>query len=103
MSNIIFRFQSISSLLHPFGQCVDFLNPKVVEPMLAPGMEEAVKFVQGLEEKDLKEKVMLSIQALVLSLLGYTGWREEASHLSWSRSRKGHCVIFLTPSFGWIY
>ncbi|XP_064624443.1 ubiquitin carboxyl-terminal hydrolase 24-like isoform X2 [Lineus longissimus] len=59
---------SISALLQPFGQCVDFLNPKVVEPMLAPGMEGAVRFVQDLKENDLKEKKVGSVSDLLATM-----------------------------------
>lgn len=45
------------SLLGPLGICAEFLNHKVVQPLLAPGMEIAVKFVQNLTENDLKDKV----------------------------------------------
>ena len=47
----------MAALLRPFGMCAEFLNPKVVTDLLAPGMEKAIKFIQNLEEKDLKEKV----------------------------------------------
>ena len=47
----------MSSLLAPLGKCAERLNPKVVQPLLAPGMEVAVKFVQNLSDNDLKDKV----------------------------------------------
>ena len=47
----------MSALLSPFGQCAEFLNTTVVQPILAPGMEIAVQYVQKLDENELKEKV----------------------------------------------
>lgn len=47
----------MAALLRPFGMCAEFLNPKIVTEILAPGMEKTIKYIQNLEEKDLKEKV----------------------------------------------
>lgn len=47
----------MAALLQPFGQCAELLNTKVVQTILAPGMEIAVKYVQKLGDDDLKEKV----------------------------------------------
>lgn len=47
----------MAALLRPFGMCAEFLNPKVVTEILAPGMEKTIKYIQNLEERDLKEKV----------------------------------------------
>ena len=47
----------MAALLQPFGQCAELMNTKVVQPILGPGMETAVKYVQKLSDDDLKEKV----------------------------------------------
>ena len=41
----------------PFGMCAELLNTKVVQPLLGPGMEIAVKYAQNLNDEDLKDKV----------------------------------------------
>ena len=38
--------------------CAEFLNPEVVRNVLANGMDKSIKYVQNLEEKDFKEKVL---------------------------------------------
>ena len=63
--------QSMSALLSPFGQCAEFLNTTVVQPILAPGMEIAVQYVQKLDENELKEKVGFQH----LGRRGYSIWR----------------------------
>ena len=47
----------MAALLAPLGVCAEYLDDGVVEPMLCAGMGKAVKFVQGLEATELKEKV----------------------------------------------
>lgn len=59
MDDFFISFQSMAALLRPFGMCAEFLNPKVVTEILAPGMEKTIKYIQNLEEKDLKEKVLV--------------------------------------------
>ena len=54
---LLLFFQSMAALLQPFGNCAEYLNPKVMQVVFAPGMEKAVRYVQELEENDLKEKV----------------------------------------------
>ena len=49
--------QSMAALLAPLGVCAEYLNESVVEPMLCVGIEKAVKYVQSLEDNELKEKV----------------------------------------------
>lgn len=41
----------------PFGHCAELLNTSVVQQLLAPCMETAVKYVQKLSDDDLKDKV----------------------------------------------
>ncbi len=50
-------FQVMSALFMPFGECAELLNTKAVQPLLAPGMETAVRYVQKLSDDDLKDKV----------------------------------------------
>ncbi|CAH1774066.1 unnamed protein product [Owenia fusiformis] len=66
---------AMSALLAPLGQCAEYLNGKSVQPMLATGMERAVKYVQGLKEDELKDKkvgcvneMLASIKLLCLSI-----------------------------------
>eukprot|EP00105_Crassostrea_gigas_P001822 XP_011414140.1 PREDICTED: ubiquitin carboxyl-terminal hydrolase 24 [Crassostrea gigas] len=59
---------SMAALLRPFGMCAEFLNPKVVTEILAPGMEKTIKYIQNLEEKDLKEKKIGSVSDLLASM-----------------------------------
>ena len=49
----------MAALLAPFRQCAEFLNVKVVQNELAPGMEAAFKFVENLSEDDLKDKASI--------------------------------------------
>ena len=51
----------MAALMQPFGQCAELLNTKVVHSILAPGMEIAVKYVQKLNDDDLKDKVYIII------------------------------------------
>lgn len=59
---------SMAALLRPFGMCAEFLNPKVVTEILAPGMEKTIRYIQNLEEKDLKEKKIGSVSDLLASM-----------------------------------
>lgn len=47
----------MAALLHPIGLCAEFLNPEAVKPVLAPGLEKIVTYIQELSENDLKDKV----------------------------------------------
>ena len=51
----------MSLLLRPFGVCAEFLNNSVMQGQLRPGMERAIKKVQGFEENDFKEKVDVKV------------------------------------------
>ncbi|BFY99847.1 hypothetical protein BsWGS_02887 [Bradybaena similaris] len=74
---------SMSLLLRPFGACVDFLSQNVMNTMLRPGMERAVKTIQALEEKDFKEKKMGSVSDLLSSmkLLCLQMWPQDVDNL----------------------
>jgi ubiquitin carboxyl-terminal hydrolase 9/24 len=50
----------LASLLAPFGNCAEYLNASVVKPVLGPGLDRAVQFVQNLKENDLKDKVCIN-------------------------------------------
>ena len=58
----------MAALLAPLGVCAEYLDDGVVEPMLCAGMGKAVKFVQGLEANELKEKVRYISHESSLSL-----------------------------------
>ena len=47
----------MAALLEPFGNCAEFLNSPVVQPLLLPAMDKSVSYVKNLTENDLKEKV----------------------------------------------
>ncbi len=47
----------MAALLAVFGSCAEFLNPKVIQDVLQPGMEHSVKYINGLGETELKDKV----------------------------------------------
>ena len=49
--------------------------------LLAPGMEKAIKFIQNLEEKDLKEKVNIG----AWGKLGGGGWYQIYWPLGWRK------------------
>ena len=52
--------------MQPFGQCAELLNTKVVQSILGPGMEIAVKYVQKLNDDDLKDKVHHCLKLICL-------------------------------------
>ena len=60
--------QAMAALMQPFGQCAELLNTKVVNSILGPGMEIAVKYVQKLNDDDLKDKVYINHY---LKLMGF--------------------------------
>lgn len=59
---------SMAALLKPFGMCAEFLNPSVATEVFSPGLEKAVKYIQGLEENDFKEKKIGSVSDLLTSM-----------------------------------
>ncbi|XP_064607447.1 ubiquitin carboxyl-terminal hydrolase 24-like isoform X2 [Liolophura sinensis] len=59
---------AMAALLRPFGVSAEYLNFSVVEKLLTPGMERAIKYVQSLEEKDFKEKKVGSVSDLLASM-----------------------------------
>ena len=66
--------QSMSALLSLFGQSAEFLNTPVVQSILAPGMEIAVRYVQKLDENELKDKVSTYVCTLcVVKYILYPG------------------------------
>ncbi|KAJ7423927.1 hypothetical protein WISP_31194 [Willisornis vidua] len=56
---------AISALVQPFGVCAEYLNSSVVQPMLDPVIHKMIKYVQNVEEKDLKDKRLVSIPELL--------------------------------------
>ncbi|NXT36642.1 UBP24 hydrolase, partial [Pelecanoides urinatrix] len=56
---------AISALVQPFGVCAEYLNSSVVQPMLDPIIHKMIKYVQNVEEKDLKDKRLVSIPELL--------------------------------------
>ncbi|XP_035828590.1 LOW QUALITY PROTEIN: ubiquitin carboxyl-terminal hydrolase 24 [Aplysia californica] len=74
---------SMSLLLKPFGVCAEYLNQNVMQSMLRPGMERAIKYIQSLEEKDFKEKKIGSVSNLLSSmkLLCLKMWPQDVDKL----------------------
>lgn len=59
---------SVSALVQPLGVCAEYLNPNIVQPMLDPVIHKMITFVQNLEEKDLKDKRLVSIPDLLSAI-----------------------------------
>ncbi|XP_063403289.1 ubiquitin carboxyl-terminal hydrolase 24-like [Mytilus trossulus] len=74
---------SMSALLSPLGVCAEFLNPKVVQEVLAPAMEKCIKFVQNLDEKDFKQKNIGCVSELLgsMKLLCIQMWPQHTDSL----------------------
>ncbi|XP_077980970.1 ubiquitin carboxyl-terminal hydrolase 24-like [Glandiceps talaboti] len=58
----------MAALLYPFGLCAEYLNAQKVSTILQPMMEKAIKYVQELEENDLKHKKSGSVSDLLSSM-----------------------------------
>lgn len=51
----------MAALLEPLGLSAEYLNQKKFQTLLAPGLDKAVQYIQGLKEQDLKHKVTYKI------------------------------------------
>ncbi|XP_043941443.1 ubiquitin carboxyl-terminal hydrolase 24 [Protopterus annectens] len=58
---------AISALVQPLGVCAEYLN-SVVQSMLDPVIHRTIKYVQSIEEKDLKDKRLVSIPELLSAI-----------------------------------
>jgi len=47
----------MASLLAPFGNCVDVLNPAVFQPLLVDGLKMTFNYAKNLDDSDFKDKV----------------------------------------------
>uniref|UniRef100_A0A3P9KIM4 Ubiquitin carboxyl-terminal hydrolase 24 n=1 Tax=Oryzias latipes TaxID=8090 RepID=A0A3P9KIM4_ORYLA len=59
---------SVSALVQPLGVCAEYLNSSLVQPMLDPVIHKMITYVQNLEEKDLKDKRLVSIPELLSAI-----------------------------------
>uniref|UniRef100_A0A8C1XUB1 Ubiquitin specific peptidase 24 n=1 Tax=Cyprinus carpio TaxID=7962 RepID=A0A8C1XUB1_CYPCA len=58
----------VSALVQPLGVCAEYLNSSLVQPMLDPVIHKMITYVQNLEEKDLKDKRLVSIPELLSAI-----------------------------------
>ncbi|XP_051510524.1 ubiquitin carboxyl-terminal hydrolase 24 isoform X1 [Myxocyprinus asiaticus] len=58
----------VSALVQPLGVCAEYLNSGLVQPMLDPVIHKMITYVQSLEEKDLKDKRLVSIPELLSAI-----------------------------------
>uniref|UniRef100_A0A673IFZ8 Ubiquitin carboxyl-terminal hydrolase 24-like n=1 Tax=Sinocyclocheilus rhinocerous TaxID=307959 RepID=A0A673IFZ8_9TELE len=58
----------VSALVQPLGMCAEYLNSSLVQPMLDPVIHKMITYVQNLEEKDLKDKRLVSIPELLSAI-----------------------------------
>uniref|UniRef100_A0A8C2CMA9 Ubiquitin carboxyl-terminal hydrolase 24 n=1 Tax=Cyprinus carpio TaxID=7962 RepID=A0A8C2CMA9_CYPCA len=58
----------VSALVQPLGVCAEYLNYSLVQPMLDPVIHKMITYVQNLEEKDLKDKRLVSIPELLSAI-----------------------------------
>uniref|UniRef100_A0A3P9CW97 Ubiquitin carboxyl-terminal hydrolase 24 n=1 Tax=Maylandia zebra TaxID=106582 RepID=A0A3P9CW97_9CICH len=58
----------VSALVQPLGVCAEYLNSSLVQPMLDPVIHKMITYVQNLEEKDLKDKRLVSIPDLLSAI-----------------------------------
>ncbi|KAJ3599696.1 hypothetical protein NHX12_033652, partial [Muraenolepis orangiensis] len=58
----------VSALVQPLGVCAEYLNSGLVQPMLDPVIHKMITYVQNLEEKDLKDKRLVSIPDLLSAI-----------------------------------
>nr|XP_033771654.1 ubiquitin carboxyl-terminal hydrolase 24 isoform X3 [Geotrypetes seraphini] len=59
---------AVSALVQPFGGCAEYLNSSTVQPMLDPVIHKMIQYVQNVEEKDLKDKRLVSIPELLSAI-----------------------------------
>ncbi|XP_015211244.2 ubiquitin carboxyl-terminal hydrolase 24 isoform X3 [Lepisosteus oculatus] len=59
---------NVSALVQPLGVCAEYLNSSLVQPMLDPVIHKMITYVQTLEEKDLKDKRLVSIPELLSAI-----------------------------------
>ncbi|XP_071988631.1 ubiquitin carboxyl-terminal hydrolase 24-like, partial [Engystomops pustulosus] len=58
----------VSALVQPLGVCAEYLNSSTVQPMLDRVIHNMIKYVQNVEEKDLKDKRLVSIPELLSAI-----------------------------------
>ncbi|XP_076009077.1 ubiquitin carboxyl-terminal hydrolase 24 isoform X4 [Genypterus blacodes] len=58
----------VSALVQPLSVCAEYLNSSLVQPMLDPVIHKMITYVQNLEEKDLKDKRLVSIPDLLSAI-----------------------------------
>ncbi|XP_031724129.1 ubiquitin carboxyl-terminal hydrolase 24 isoform X7 [Anarrhichthys ocellatus] len=58
----------VSALVQPLGVGAEYLNSSLVQPMLDPVIHKMITYVQNLEEKDLKDKRLVSIPDLLSAI-----------------------------------
>uniref|UniRef100_A0A4W5NHA6 Ubiquitin carboxyl-terminal hydrolase 24 n=1 Tax=Hucho hucho TaxID=62062 RepID=A0A4W5NHA6_9TELE len=58
----------VSALVQPLSVCAEYLNSSLVQPMLDPVIHKMITYVQNLEEKDLKDKRLVSIPELLSAI-----------------------------------
>ncbi|XP_064415907.1 ubiquitin carboxyl-terminal hydrolase 24 isoform X2 [Latimeria chalumnae] len=58
----------VSALVQPLGVCAEYLNSTIVQPMLDPVIHKMIRYVQNVEEKDLKDKRLVSIPELLSAI-----------------------------------
>ncbi|KAH0519789.1 Ubiquitin carboxyl-terminal hydrolase 24, partial [Microtus ochrogaster] len=59
---------AVSALVQPLGVCAEYLNSSVVQPMLDPVILTTIQDVRSVEEKDLKDKRLVSIPELLSAI-----------------------------------
>uniref|UniRef100_G1RX52 ubiquitinyl hydrolase 1 n=1 Tax=Nomascus leucogenys TaxID=61853 RepID=G1RX52_NOMLE len=59
---------AVSALIQPLGVCAEYLNSSVVQPMLDPVILTTIQDVRSVEEKDLKDKRLVSIPELLSAI-----------------------------------
>ena len=62
----------MAALVKPFGMCAEVLNPVLATEIFRPGLDKAFNYIEGLEEKDFKEKVC-GVFVLMLYFLFFAG------------------------------
>ncbi|XP_068095521.1 ubiquitin carboxyl-terminal hydrolase 24 isoform X1 [Hyperolius riggenbachi] len=60
--------QEVSALVQPLGVCAEYLNSSTVQAMLDRVIHKMIKYVQNVEEKDLKDKRLVSIPELLSAI-----------------------------------
>ncbi|KAM8930374.1 ubiquitin carboxyl-terminal hydrolase 24 isoform 2-T2 [Pelodytes ibericus] len=59
---------AVSALVQPLGMCAEYLNSSTVQPMLDRVIHNMIKYVQNVEEKDLKDKRLVTIPELLSAI-----------------------------------